>query len=138
MDIDDAESLVLAFLPPAGLSANPGEKGSHGIPVVADRLLLHDDAALREPRIIGTGFRELLASLREARHLTSVSAPPGFLLDAQIPHVPSVSTVAQQDLLLLARRLKTVPVHVNFISESHDSWSAMRISLRRSRRTDDR
>jgi hypothetical protein len=38
------------------------------------------------------------------------------LLDRQVPHVPGIRAVPQQDILLLAGRLKTIPVHANVIT----------------------
>ncbi len=64
------------------------------------------------------GVRQLPAPLREAGHLPSSGTPAGFLLDAQVPHVPGVSAVPQQRVGLRGGWLKTVPAHGNILSES--------------------
>jgi hypothetical protein len=35
--------------------------------------------------------------------------PPGVLLDREVPHIPGVRAVPQQDGFLLAGQIKTIP-----------------------------
>src|SRR5262249_1444022 len=105
-------------LAPARPAVRPGEEVHHRLSVVADRLLLHDHAALGEPRVARPRLSELPAPLGEAGHLPAPRPPPGLLLDAQVPHIPGVGAVPQQDLLLPAGQLKTIPGHTNILSKN--------------------
>ena len=67
------------------------------------RLLLDSHAALGQPRVAGPGLGQLPAAFREAWHPASIWPPPRLLLDAEVPDVPGVRAVPEQDCFLLGR-----------------------------------
>ena len=116
LDSDDPESLVTPGLPPCQAAVRSGEEVPHGLVVVPDGLLLHDDAALGQPGASGAGLGQLPAALREPGHLPASGPPCALLFDAKVPDEPGVGAVPEQGLLLLDGGLKTVPGHANILS----------------------
>jgi len=74
LDSDDPESLVTPGLPPCRAAVRSGEEVPHGLVVVPDGLLLHDDAAFSQPGVSGAGLGQLPAALREPITLRKRSA----------------------------------------------------------------
>ena len=70
------------------------------------------------PRVVRPCLGELSAALGEPRRRPASRTPPRLLLDAQVPHVPGVGAVPQQDCFLLAGRLKAVPRHTNILAKN--------------------
>jgi hypothetical protein len=66
------------------------EEVRHRLGVISQRLLLYGHAAFRQPWVQGAYLGQLMAPLYEAWRLFSARAPPGFLLDGQIPHEAGV------------------------------------------------
>jgi len=60
---------------------------------------------------------ELPALLQVTRRRVPPRTPPGMLLDREVPHVPGVRAVPQQDGFLLAGRLEPVSGHANIIAD---------------------
>ena len=60
---------------------------------------------------------QLPGLLQVARRGTASRTPPGVLLDREVPHVPGVRAVPQQDGFLLAGRLEAVSGHANIIPD---------------------
>jgi len=114
---DDPESFVAPSLPPRWLAVRPSEEPLHRLVVITNRLLLHDYTSVGQPRIVSTGLGQLATPFDPARHSSSVPSPPGFLLYAQVPHVPSMPTVFQQHRLLCGSRLKAITGHANMITD---------------------
>ena len=113
----DPEPLVPAGLAPRRAAVRPGEQARHGPREVPQRLLLHRLAAPGEPRAARPRGRQLPGLLQVAGRGTAPRAPPGVLLDREVPHVPGVRAVPQQDGFLLAGRLESVSGHANIIPD---------------------
>ena len=117
----DPEPLVPPGLPPRRAAVRPGEQAGHGPREVPQRLLLHRLAAPGEPRVARPRGGELPALLQVAGRRTAAGTPPGVLLDREVPHVPGVRAVPQQDGFLLAGRLEAVSGHANIIPDVYIS-----------------
>jgi hypothetical protein len=66
----------------------------HRLGVISQRLLLHGHAAFRQPWVLGAYLGQLMALLCVAWRPFSTRAPPGFLLDGQVPHKASMRAMA--------------------------------------------
>src|SRR5262249_61843873 len=102
---------VPACLPPRRAAVRPRVEVPHCLVVVADRLLLHDHAALGQPRVRRPGLAELPTARSEPGHRAAAGAVPGFLLDAQVPYVPGMRAMPEQDCFLRRGRIEPVPGH---------------------------
>jgi hypothetical protein len=116
LQVNDPEALVAPGLSPGRLPVRASKEVRHRLAVVADRLLLHDHAALGEPRIGYSRCGQLPTPFRETRRRTATDAPPGLLFHAQIPHEPSIRAVSQQHHLLCLSWLEPISGHANIIS----------------------
>jgi hypothetical protein len=90
----------------------------HGLVEVAKCLLLHSLRPLCEPRIVCTSGCELPALFQIPGRELPARTPPGVLLHSQVPYVPGVGAVPEQDDLLLSVWLKTVPRHAEILMEN--------------------
>jgi hypothetical protein len=128
-DRNHAESFVHAPPPPPWASVRPREEARLSLGEVTQCLLLNHLAALSQPRIVRAGGGELPALLHVARCDPAPWTPPRVLLDCQVPHVPGVRAVPQQDLFLLSGGLQTVFGHTNIISATRNGGFPMRKEL---------
>jgi hypothetical protein len=86
----------------------PGEEVRHCLREIPQCLLLHHLGSFPQPRVVRASGGELSALLQVSRCARLTRPPVGVLLDREIPHVPSVSAVPQQDCLLLSGRAQPV------------------------------
>src|SRR5579859_2615081 len=93
----------------------PRKELGHGMREVSQRLLLHHLATVTEPVIVRAGLRKLSGLLQVTWCGFLARTPPCVLLYREVPHIPGVSAMPQQELLLLARWLKTEPAHANIV-----------------------
>ena len=107
---DLPEPFMHARLAPCRASVRTSEEVLHGLREVPERLLLHRLTASPKPFILGTGLRQLRGLLSVAGSLPA-GLPVLLLLDRQVPHIPSISAVRRQDLLLLGCRHEAEPRH---------------------------
>ena len=119
-NVDDSEPLVSVGLPPRWAAMSPGQEVHHRLSVVTDRLLLHDYASRCQPRVRCPCRRELAAAFCRPRHAPAPRPPVRLLLNAQVPHVPSVCTVPQERRFLGCRWHQSVPRHTNTVATGYD------------------
>jgi hypothetical protein len=120
-DRDDPETLRQALLAPRRLPVGSTEEVPHGLVEVSDGLLLDGHTALRQPRVIRPRGRQLTAAHRESRHSAASGTPPGLLLAAEVPHVPGIRAMPQQDCFLRGSWFKPVPGHARSLSPESDN-----------------
>jgi hypothetical protein len=87
---------------------------------VPERLLLHDHAAVGQPRERGAGFGKLAALFGVARRPTAW-LPPVALLHRQVPQVPGVRAVPQEHILLRACGVQPVAAHARNLASTCDN-----------------
>ena len=112
----DAESLVPGGLPPHRPTVRAGEEASHCPREIPQCLLLHHLAALPQPQVLRTGGGELPTLLQVAGRALPALSPVLGLLDRQVPHVPGMLAMSEQDSFLFRRRCQPVPRHTNIIA----------------------
>ncbi len=120
LDRDDPEPVIAVGFAPCRPTVGAGEEGRHGLDEVSQRLLLDHLAAGPQPGMLGAGSGELAALLQVARRARAAGAPPGLLLDRQIPHEPRMRAMVPQHRLLGGRREQTVPGHTNTLANTTD------------------
>ena len=99
---DLAESLMHTSFAPRRPAVRPGEKVTHRLSEIPQRLLLHGLRAGRQPVMFGAGRSQLSALLVVAGRVPS-RLPVLLLFDGQIPHKPGVATILGQHRRLLGR-----------------------------------
>jgi hypothetical protein len=77
-----------------------GEKVRHGLKEVSERLLLNDDAPITQPSVRRPGLGQLPSPLGESRDATTSRTPSRFLFHTQVPHVPRMHAVLEQNRFL--------------------------------------
>ena len=120
LDVDYAEPLIPIGLSPRRAAMASGEEVRHRLVMVADRLLLHDHAARGQPWVLRPCLRQLAAAFRESRHAPASRSPVRLLLNAQVPHVPSVRAVSQERCFLGRRQHQPVPGHADNVAVGYD------------------
>jgi hypothetical protein len=110
-DRDDPESFIPAGLAPGGLAVGTGEVVHHRMGEVSQGLLLHHLAAATQPVGRGAGLGQLDCLCAVAGCALAAGAPPGLLLDGQVPHIPGVGAMLGEDDLLRWRWHHPVPGH---------------------------
>jgi len=106
---------------PGGLAVSAGEEVGYGLGEVPQCLLLYHLAALAQPSMLGASFGELGRLRAVAWSIAAAGAPPGPLLDRQIPDIPGMSAVPGQDILLLGRWHEPVPGHESDLLATADN-----------------
>jgi hypothetical protein len=106
-------------LHPGRYGPRPSERHpAHGLREVPQRLLLHDLAAIAQPLVFGSRRGELSGLLQVAGCSIASRAPVLVLLDCQVPDVPGVRAVPEQDRFLFRRWRQPVSSHTNIIANS--------------------
>ena len=121
------------FTPPR-LAMRAVEKELHGLSEIPQRLLLHRLTSGAKPLELGSGLGQLRTLLQIAGSL-SARPPVLLLLDRQIPHIPRVSAVRRQYLLLLRRRQQAEPRHNRTVTATTDAPAQSTSVLSRSARS---
>ena len=117
-DGDDPEPLAPALLAPRRTLMGSVEVVLHGPVVILDGLLLDRHGSLGKPGIIRACLCQLSAPLDVSGHPPSPWPPFLLLLNAEVPDIPSVRAVPQQNGFLLASGFKTVSGHANIIARA--------------------
>ena len=117
-DRHDPESLVSSGLAPRRSTVRPFEVIGHGLREVPQRLLLHDLAAIAQPLVFGSRRGELSGLLQVAGCSIASRAPVLVLLNCQVPDVPGVRAVPEQDRFLFRRWRQPVSSHTNIVANS--------------------
>src|SRR3954451_3768097 len=91
----------------------------HRLCEIPQRLLLHCLTSRTEPRILRPGLGQLRGLLYVTRSLPT-RLPMPLLLDRQIPHIPRISAVRQQGILLLRGRQQPEPRHIRTVTTATD------------------
>lgn len=110
-DPDLPESLVTSLNAPGGTAVSSGETAGHRLGEVAQCLLLDGLRARTQPGEFLSSFGELPCLLHVRRCRTAPPAPPGVLLDGQVPDEPGMRAVSEQHTLLLRRWEQPVATH---------------------------
>jgi hypothetical protein len=97
---------------------------------VPKSLLLHDYAAIRQPRECGASFGELPALLGESWCWVATRLPPQPLLHCQIPYKADVGAVLQERRLLSGCRVPAVAAHGRTVVSTCDDERTERCSFR--------
>jgi hypothetical protein len=119
---DDAEALVAPGLPPRWPPMRPIEEVRHGLPEIAQGLLLHRLTTLAQPRVFRAGGSELPRLLKVARRGFPARPPVLVLFNSKVPYIPGVRAVLRQDRFLIRRRCKPKPCYTNIISNHNQIW----------------
>jgi hypothetical protein len=104
-------------LAPLAKRSKPGGVG--GVEVT-QRLLLHDHAAVGQPRERGAGLGKLAALLGVPRRPTAW-LPPRPLLHRQVPDIPGVRTMPQEQFLLRGCGVQPVAAHARNLAATCDN-----------------
>ena len=107
-----------SFTPPRA-AMRTREETPHRLREISQRLLLHCLTPSTEPPIFRTSLRQLGRLLHVAGSLTAW-LPVLLLLHRQVPHIPCVSAMPQQRLLLLRSRQQPEPRHVRTVTNGSD------------------
>jgi hypothetical protein len=106
------------FTPPRA-AMRAGEEVPHGLREIPQRLLLHRLTSGPKPRVLGAR-RGQLRGLLQIPGRVAARLPVLLLLHRQIPHIPRVSAVRQQCLLLLNGRQQSKPRHIRTLATDTD------------------
>jgi len=98
---------------------------------VPKSLLLHNYAAIRQPRKCGASFGELPALPGESWCWVATRLPPQPLLHRQIPYKADVGAVLQERRLLSGCRVQAVAAHGRTVASTCDDKSDRRALLPR-------
>lgn len=116
---DNAEALVHSALSERRSTMRSCIEGRQGVLEVPERLLLHRLRPSTQPLGRGPRLGQLPRLSHVARGCSSATAPVGVLLHRKIPHVASVSAVAQKPDLLGAGWKQPVPTHSTHSTIQH-------------------
>jgi hypothetical protein len=116
LDRDNPEPFIPLGLPPPRPAVCASEEACHRLREIPQRLLLHHLAPCAQPLMLRAGGGELPALLQVAGGTVPARTPPRFLLDREVPNVPGVRAVSQQDRFLFRGGGKAVSRHTNIIS----------------------
>lgn len=116
---DLSKSLVHTGFAPRRAAVRSGEEVPHGMGKVAQRLLLHSLRTRCQPFVLGTGGGQLGALLAITRRMAS-RLPVPLLLDGQVPHKPSVTTMSGQRHRLIGGRKQPVSRHAGNVAIDTD------------------
>jgi hypothetical protein len=121
-DRDLPKSLMHTGLTPCRTAVRSAEKAAQCLGEITQRLLLHGLRTSRQPIVLGTCRGQLSALLVVAGRATT-ELPVLLLLDGEIPHIPSVTTMLRQNRRLLRRRKQSVTRHVSNLAATTDKLS---------------
>lgn len=96
-----------------------GEKLAHRLREIPQRLPLHGLRASREPVVLGTD-RSQLGALLVVMGRATPGLPMQFLLDGQIPRMPSMATVLGEQPSLVGSRSQPVSRHARNLAATTD------------------
>ena len=116
---DLPEPFVDAGFAPCRAAVRPGEKVTHRLGEVTQRLLLHRLGSSSQPPVLGAGSSQLSALLVVSGRAPSW-LPVLLLLDGQIPHKPGIAAVRCQGRRLLSGRKKPVTRHAMKLATTTD------------------
>ena len=96
-----------------------GEKVSHRLGEVPQRLLLHGLGARCQPVVVGAR-RGQLSTLFVVARRAAAGLPVLVLLDGQVPHEPGVAAMLDQHRRLLSARKQPVSRHASNLTATTD------------------
>src|SRR6185312_15066453 len=129
--VGDPEPLIVVLPAPCRV-AEPGlEECGLGLPEVTQRLLLHVHRTRAQPLALPACLGELPTLPGEPRSGRTARLPVRVLLDRQVPRVPGMRAVLQQQPLLHWRRAQPEPGHRNTIASAGGETTATRRTVTR-------
>jgi len=119
LDADLPEALMNTRLAKCRTAVSAGEKVSHRLCEIPQRLLLHRVRPSRQPVIFEADLGQLRRLLVVSRG-TAARLPQLLLLNGQIPHEPGMPTMLQQLDLLSQRWRQPKPRHAHNVASATD------------------
>ena len=117
---DLPEPFILAGFAPRGATVGAVKEVSHRLGEVPQRLLLHGLRPACQPFVFGAG-RSQLGTLLVVPGRLATWLPVPLLLDGEIPHKPSMTTVLAQCRRLLKTGKQPKPAHSNNLGSTTDN-----------------